>query len=219
MARCLHAMKKLTLAEVVASNRQCYAVLVRGLVNDSHVMKRQQNMSPHRTTDKLLSHAGYKTQTTLLPTSLSDVICLQCRHSTNISNKDATKTVKGSSFNIDVTNKDVTETVSNESKIDPCDSGTDSDIEDSKIRPALEAVTPNVPPPHFVTIVPGKGPPPEPPITCCMSGCANCVWIQYAEELKQYFSAEEGKEIAKEAIEQIDNPGLQMFLKLELGLL
>lgn len=90
---------------------------------------------------------------------------------------------------------------------------------DRHIKPALDSVTSDVPVPKFVYIVPGKGPPPEPPVDCCMSGCANCVWIQYAEELKKYFSVEEGNELAKKAIDQIENPGLQMFLKLELGLL
>ena len=95
-----------------------------------------------------------------------------------------------------------------------------SDDEDvPEFKAALSAITPNNPSPSQVDVVPGKGPPPEPPVNCCMSGCANCVWIQYAEELRDYFSAEEGNIRAKEAIEKIDNPGLQMFLKLELGLL
>jgi hypothetical protein len=96
--------------------------------------------------------------------------------------------------------------------------GSDSDS-DEHIRPALDSVLPSVPPPTHVDIVPGKGPPPEPPVDCCMSGCANCVWIQYAEELKNYYSLDQGSKKAKEAIELIDNPGLKMFLKVELGLL
>lgn len=99
------------------------------------------------------------------------------------------------------------------------DVAINSDPEDQHIKPALDSFTPSASPPNFVEIVPGKGPPPEPPIDCCMSGCANCVWIQYAEELKRYYSLNEGSERAKKAIEEIDNPGLQMFLKLELGLL
>jgi len=94
-----------------------------------------------------------------------------------------------------------------------------NDDPDSSIRPALDAYTPIKPSPNFVNIVPGKGPPPEPPVDCCMSGCANCVWIQYAEELKQYFSANKGNTILLEALEEIDNPGLKMFLKMEMGLL
>ena len=67
-------------------------------------------------------------------------------------------------------------------------------------------------------IIPGKGMPPEPPVDCCMSGCANCVWIMYANELKQYYE-KDGTERAKKEIEKIENPSLKMFLKLELGLL
>lgn len=66
-------------------------------------------------------------------------------------------------------------------------------------------------------VIPGKGMPPEPPVDCCMSGCANCVWIMYANELKQYYE-KDGNERAKREIEKIDNPSLKMFLKLELGL-
>ncbi|XP_069124130.1 oxidoreductase-like domain-containing protein 1 [Argopecten irradians] len=69
----------------------------------------------------------------------------------------------------------------------------------------------------FTEIVPGKGPPPEPPVDCCMSGCANCVWIKYAEELKDYYS--DGTERALREIEKIDNPSLKAFIKLELSLL
>lgn len=65
-------------------------------------------------------------------------------------------------------------------------------------------------------IIPGKGPPPEPPIDCCMTGCVNCVWIQYAEELRDYYAAD-GNERAKIEVEKIENPSLKAFIKLELG--
>ena len=96
-------------------------------------------------------------------------------------------------------------------------SDIESDLEDPNLRAALDAVTPNTEPPHFVNIVPGKGPPPEPPLDCCMSGCANCVWIQYCEDLKHYFADGAGNDIAREAIDNIENEGLKMFLKVELG--
>ncbi|CAG2191882.1 unnamed protein product [Mytilus edulis] len=66
-------------------------------------------------------------------------------------------------------------------------------------------------------VIPGKGRPPEPPVDCCMSGCANCVWIQYAEELKQYYS--DGSKRALKEIDTIENESLKAFIKLELGLL
>lgn len=67
-------------------------------------------------------------------------------------------------------------------------------------------------------VIPGKGMPPEPPVDCCMSGCANCVWIMYADEVRKYYE-KDGNDRAKKEIDKIDNPSLKMFLKLELGLL
>ncbi|XP_013387017.1 oxidoreductase-like domain-containing protein 1 [Lingula anatina] len=67
-------------------------------------------------------------------------------------------------------------------------------------------------------LVPGKGPPPEPPTYCCMSGCANCVYLTYAQELLDYYK--DGGEKAKQAIkEQVKDPNLQMFLLMEMNLL
>jgi len=101
------------------------------------------------------------------------------------------------------------------SKVDESDS-------DSELAPVLSVLTNNnsseVSSSSLKTaaIVPGKGPPPEAPVTCCMSGCANCVYIAYAEELKMYYS--DGGEKAREAIEKIEDPSLKAFLKLELDL-
>lgn len=94
----------------------------------------------------------------------------------------------------------------------------ESDHEDHHIRPALEAHMPDTPQAHSTKMVPGKGPPPEPPVDCCMSGCANCLWIQYAEDLKDYFSEAESEAILKKAIEEVDHPGLKWFLKVEMKL-
>jgi len=55
---------------------------------------------------------------------------------------------------------------------------------------------------------------PEIPTNCCMSGCANCVWIQYAEELAKFY--EDGGEKARKAIEEIDDPMMKAFLQMEL---
>lgn len=55
---------------------------------------------------------------------------------------------------------------------------------------------------------------PEPPTNCCMSGCANCVWITYAQELAQLYK-DSGK-AADSVMNAIDDPSLKMFLNLEL---
>ena len=67
-----------------------------------------------------------------------------------------------------------------------------------------------------VPIVPDKGPPPDPPLDCCMSGCANCVWIKYAEEMRDYY-CEDGIEKALKDIEKIEDVNLKAYLKLELS--
>lgn len=55
----------------------------------------------------------------------------------------------------------------------------------------------------------------EPPTNCCMSGCANCVWVDYAEKLTKHF--EDGGEKAQQLIiEQIDDPNMRAFLLTEL---
>ena len=65
--------------------------------------------------------------------------------------------------------------------------------------------------------VPGNGPPIEPPGTCCMSGCQNCVWILYAEELKNYYG-DSSVEIIRKVVDKIEDNSLKSFLKFELGL-
>ena len=55
---------------------------------------------------------------------------------------------------------------------------------------------------------------PEPPTNCCMSGCANCVWITYAQELAQLYK--DSGRAADSVMNAIDDPSLKMFLNLEL---
>lgn len=56
---------------------------------------------------------------------------------------------------------------------------------------------------------------PEEPTDCCMSGCANCVWIQYAEELKSKFCSSD-KELCEIIMNKISDPNMKMFLSMEL---
>lgn len=56
---------------------------------------------------------------------------------------------------------------------------------------------------------------PEPPTTCCMSACANCVWIEYANKLNDIFRDGGGKSL--EIIEEnITDPNMKAFLIMEV---
>lgn len=56
---------------------------------------------------------------------------------------------------------------------------------------------------------------PEEPTSCCMSGCANCVWIEYANELSKVYvgSNEKMKEIV---LSKVNDPNMKAFLMMEL---
>lgn len=57
--------------------------------------------------------------------------------------------------------------------------------------------------------------PPEPD-NCCMSGCANCVWIQYAQDLTDLYQVS-GDTAKKIIMKRIKDPSMQVFLKMELN--
>lgn len=56
---------------------------------------------------------------------------------------------------------------------------------------------------------------PEAPTTCCMSGCANCVWLEYAEKLTKYFQ-DGGEQAMKEINEKVEDPSIRAYLLHEL---
>jgi len=56
---------------------------------------------------------------------------------------------------------------------------------------------------------------PEAPVSCCMSGCSNCVWISYAEEIANLYK--DGGDRARAVInKEVTDPCLKSFLLMEL---
>lgn len=55
---------------------------------------------------------------------------------------------------------------------------------------------------------------PDPPTNCCMSGCANCVWIEYANQLGHIL--QDRSEAAQQILNVIEDPSLRIFLSIEL---
>ena len=66
----------------------------------------------------------------------------------------------------------------------------------------------------------GGGGPPSLPGTCCMSGCANCVWLDYAEEMVKYYETlgkkMELSELLNTLDDNVDDPMVKAFLTMEL---
>jgi hypothetical protein len=60
--------------------------------------------------------------------------------------------------------------------------------------------------------------PPDPPINCCMSGCQNCVWIQYVDDLLRYYGRLDKENLKKtlSEIEKMEDENLKNFLLMEI---
>lgn len=62
---------------------------------------------------------------------------------------------------------------------------------------------------------------PKVPLICCGSGCSNCIWIQYAEDLVKYYESlgekkEKALQDALSKIEKIEDVNLRDFLTMEI---
>lgn len=48
-----------------------------------------------------------------------------------------------------------------------------------------------------------------------MSGCANCVWVQYAEKLLEHLDEEGGMVAVRQIEKHVDDPNMKAFLMHE----
>ncbi|XP_073944989.1 uncharacterized protein isoform X2 [Choristoneura fumiferana] len=55
----------------------------------------------------------------------------------------------------------------------------------------------------------------EPPTACCQSGCANCVFIVWAETVSKKLD-NAGPEIVEKILERVEDPSMKAYLELEL---
>ncbi|XP_022830941.1 uncharacterized protein LOC111359584 isoform X2 [Spodoptera litura] len=55
----------------------------------------------------------------------------------------------------------------------------------------------------------------EPPTSCCQSGCANCVYIVWAEALSAKIQ-NVGPEVSDKILEMVQDPSMKAYLEMEL---
>uniref|UniRef100_A0A2H1WQC1 SFRICE_038818 n=1 Tax=Spodoptera frugiperda TaxID=7108 RepID=A0A2H1WQC1_SPOFR len=55
----------------------------------------------------------------------------------------------------------------------------------------------------------------EPPTSCCQSGCANCVYIVWAEALSAKIQ-NVGPEVSDKILDMVQDPSMKAYLEMEL---
>ncbi|CAG5051668.1 unnamed protein product [Parnassius apollo] len=55
----------------------------------------------------------------------------------------------------------------------------------------------------------------DPPTACCRSGCANCVFIIWAEALASKME-NAGPDITEKILKMVDDPSMKAYLEMEL---
>jgi len=51
-----------------------------------------------------------------------------------------------------------------------------------------------------------------------MSGCANCVWIEYADKVRSVLANSDNKQVSQMVLDKIQDPNMKAFLSMELKL-